>query len=83
MPLIPPIESGRGAGRVIARSWLAATGFVYVEGVDPANAASILAYERFSSGGGRYVLVVGGSVEFLAEREFQKALAAPVKASPF
>jgi hypothetical protein len=53
---------------------IAAIDYTFVEGLDPSDALNILAYEKVLIGDGRNVVYVGGSVEFLTEVQFQKAI---------
>jgi hypothetical protein len=41
--------------------------YVYNAGLKPQNAVSVIAYEKIATDGGRNVLVVGGSVEFMQD----------------
>ncbi|MBI3828722.1 MAG: hypothetical protein HY291_04355 [Planctomycetes bacterium] len=69
VPAVPVMASG-----TVASEWLNALDYTYLPGVDPMDGTRILAYERIPIAGGRNVLVVAGSVEFMDEASFQKAL---------
>jgi hypothetical protein len=49
--------------------------YAYEPGLDINDATDIVAYEKVPIVGGRNVLVIGGSVEYVEEPEFQKRLA--------
>jgi hypothetical protein len=62
-------------GNALNADVIAATGYCYVEGCKPEDPISILAFERNFVSDGRNVLYGTGSVEFVDEAAFQKALA--------
>jgi hypothetical protein len=49
--------------------------YAYEPGLNINDALDIVAYEKVPVGGGRNVLVLGGSVEYVPEADFQKRLA--------
>jgi hypothetical protein len=57
-----------------ARSDVSIIDYAYEPGLNINDSTDIVAYEMVPVSGGRNVLVIGGSVEYVAEPEFQKRL---------
>ncbi len=74
----PIIRKDKSVFRVPVE-YLAATGYVYLEGYGREDSSQIVAYEKIAIDDGRSVLLASGAVEWMDEADFQEKMAGQFK----